>query len=194
MFYLDTNTQKRYTIGRPFEYNGVTYTKVGASHDTFISLGFTQVIPQQRPDDRFYVVSGPAADGSYSSTPRNLDELKLSFIIEQKDMARKMMSGSDWYILRRLEMGLDSNAAVPASITAYRSDVRTAADNRCSQINSCPDVATLEALVKAPSEIYDVANETYVENPEPHLFEFPTPVDTTALVATDYTLPYSGGY
>ena len=32
-------------------------------------------------------------------------------------MARQMMSGSDWYILRRLEMGLDSNAAVPASIT-----------------------------------------------------------------------------
>ena len=194
MFYLDTNTNKRYTIGRPFEYNGVTYTKVGASHDTFISLGFTQVIPQQRPDDRFYVVSGPAADGSYSSTARDLNQLKLNFILEQKDMARQMMSGSDWYILRRLEMGLDSNAAVPASITAYRSDVRTAADNRCSQINSCPDVATLEALVKAPSEIYDVANETYVENPEPHLFEFPDPVDTTALVASDYTLPYSGGY
>ena len=194
MFYLDTNTQKRYTIGRPFEYNGVTYTKVGASHDTFISLGFTQVIPQQRPDDRFYVVSGPAADGSYSSTERDLNQLKLTFILEQKNMARQMMSGSDWYILRRLEMGLDSNAAVPAAITSFRSDVRVAADNRCSQINSCSDVATLEALIKAPSEIYDVQNEVYVENPEPHLFEFPTPVDTNALVAADYTLPYSGGY
>jgi hypothetical protein len=52
----------------------------------------------------------------------------------------------------------------------------------------------LEALIKAPSEIYDVANETFVENPEPHLFEFPTPVDNSALVAADYTLPYSGGY
>ena len=194
MFYLDTSTNKRYTIGRPFKYNGVQYTKVGASHNTFISLGFTQVIPQQRPDDRFYVVSGPAADGSYSSTERDLNELKLNFIIEQKNMARQMMSGSDWYILRRLEMGLDSNAAVPAAVTSFRSDVRVAADNRCSQINSCPDVATLEALIKAPSQVYDQATDSMIDNPEVHLVEFPTPVDTTALVATDYTLPYSGGY
>ena len=193
MFYLDTNTNKRYTIGRPFEYNGVTYTKVGASHDTFISLGFTQVIPAPRPDARFYVVSGPAADGSYSSTERDLNQLKLNFILEQKNMARQMMSGSDWYILRRLEMGLDSNAAVPAAITSFRADMRQAADNRCSQINSCPDVATLEALMKAPSEVYNVATETYVENPDPHLFEWPTPVDTNALVAADYSFP-SGGY
>ena len=53
MFYLDTNTQKRYTIGRPFEYNGTQYTKTGASHATFISLGFTQVIPQARPDGEY---------------------------------------------------------------------------------------------------------------------------------------------
>ena len=59
-----------------------------------------------------------------------------------------MMSGSDWYILRRLEMGLDSNAAVPAAITSYRADVRIVADNRCSQINSCPDVATFEVWLK----------------------------------------------
>jgi len=114
-------------------------------------------------------------------------------ILKQKDMARQMMSGSDWYILRRLEMGLDSNAAVPAAITSFRADMRVAADNRCSQINSCPDVATLEALMKAPSEIYDVDNETFVENPEPHLFEWPTPVDTNALVAAYYSLP-NGGY
>ena len=193
MFYLDTNTQKRYTIGRPFVYNGTQYTKTGASHATFISLGFTQVIPQARPDGEYYVVSGPDATGAYSSTPRDLNQLKLNMILKQKDMARQMMSSSDWYILRRLEMGLDSNAAVPAAITSFRSDMRDAADNRCSQINSCPDVATLEALMKAPSEVYDMATETWVENPAPHLFEWPTPVDTNALVAADYSLP-SGGY
>ena len=114
-------------------------------------------------------------------------------IIKQKDIARQMMSGSDWYILRRLEMGLDSNAAVPAAVTSFRGDMRVAADNRCSQINSCPDVATLEALMKAPSEVYNVATETYVENPDPHLFEWPSAIDTNALVASDYSLP-SGGY
>ena len=44
MFYLDPETLKRYRIGTPFVYDGITYTSTGASHNTFMSLGFQQVI------------------------------------------------------------------------------------------------------------------------------------------------------
>ena len=74
MFYVDQSTQKRYYIGTPFDYNERQYTKAGATHDKFIELGFTQVIIQQRPDDRFYIVSGPNAAGEYDSTPRDLKQ------------------------------------------------------------------------------------------------------------------------
>ena len=44
MFYLDSTTQKRYTLGTPFTYNGVQYTAAGATHARFVSLGFNQVV------------------------------------------------------------------------------------------------------------------------------------------------------
>ena len=51
MFYLDQETRKRYRIGTPFTYGDVNYTYTGASHNTFMSLGFVQVIeePMLRP-------------------------------------------------------------------------------------------------------------------------------------------------
>ena len=100
MFYLDTQTNKRYTIGTPFTYGDKQYTKKGATHETFVALGFQQVIPQQRPDDRFYVVSGPAADGSYSSTPRDLAQLKTQYKQETKQQAFQLIQGTDWYVIR----------------------------------------------------------------------------------------------
>lgn len=152
MFYLDTSTNKRYTIGRPFEYNGVTYTKVGASHDTFISLGFTQVIPQQRPDGRFYVVSGPAADGSYSSTPRPVGELKTQYKVQQKQQAHNVLRRTDWYVIRSTELGVVA-AAVPTAVSTFRSSTRAIADARCAQIDACGTTQQLETLIIAPAEI-----------------------------------------
>ena len=178
MFYLDTQTNKRYTIGTPFTYGNKQYTKQGASHATFMSLGFTQVIPQQRPDDRFYVVSGPAADGSYSSTPRNLADLKTQYIRDTKTTAFQLLKGTDWYIVRQTELGY-SEAPVPADVTTFRAAVRAAAVSRCDQIDACASVADLEALIKAPTQLYDVDTDTYSVNPAA-LTQYPeTPDEVT---------------
>ena len=80
MFYLDPETLKRYRIGTPFVYDGITYTSTGASHNTFMSLGFQQVIPAPRPDDRFYIVNSPCnPDGSWSYSERDLAQTQESF-------------------------------------------------------------------------------------------------------------------
>jgi hypothetical protein len=154
MFYLDTNTQKRYRIGTPFTYNGIQYTKAGATHAKFISLGFVQVIVQQRPDDRFYVVSGPAADGSYSATERDLAELKTQYIRETKRMAFQMLKATDWYVVRMMELGYNESP-VPVDVTTFRAAVRSVSDVRCGQIEGMTSVSDLEALIKAPSRLYD---------------------------------------
>ena len=164
MFYLDPNTNKRYTIGTPFEYNGVYYTMQGATHAKFIELGFTQVIPQQRPDSRYYVVTGPDATGAYTSTPRSVSELKNSFMLEQKRIAHQILRRTDWYVIRLLELGAVS-APVPTAITTYRAEIRAAADARCEQINAAASTAALETLIKAPETLYNSQTGVYSTNP-----------------------------
>ena len=189
MYYVDQATQKRYRIGTPFEYNGSQYTIAGATHANFMALGFTQVIPQQRPDSRFYITSGPDITGAYSSTPRDLDQLKLSFIMEQKQQARQLLSPSDWYVIRYAE----GSGAIPANYSTYRGEVRTTADLRCDQINGVSTVEELEALIKAPAEILDPAwngegEPVYIENPEPYLTEYPEAIDEEQSVSSSYGL------
>ena len=180
MFYLDTNTNKRYTIGRPFEYNGVTYTKVGASHATFISLGFTQVIPQQRPDSSFYVVSGPDAAGQYTSTPRPVEELKTQYKIKQKQQAHEVLRRTDWYVIRSTELGVVA-ASVPTAVSTFRSSTRTIADARCAQIDACGTTQQLETLITAPEKILtnpQDPNSPLIANPAA-LMAWPEPLAST---------------
>jgi len=180
MFYLDTNTQKRYTIGRPFVYNGTQYTKAGASHNTFMSLGFTQVLLQARPDDAYYVVSGPDVTGAYSSTPRDLNDLKTNFKLQQKRQAHQTLRQSDWYVIRSMELGVVT-AAVPVTLSNYRAAYRAASDARCAQIDACATVEQLKALMQAPGKILsnpqDV-NSPMITNPAA-LFAWPEPLADT---------------
>ena len=180
MFYLDPNTNKRYRIGTPFEYNNSSYTYAAATHDTFMSLGFTQVIVQQRPDDTYYVVSGPSSTGAYSSTPRNLAELKLNFKLQQKRAAHQTLRKSDWYVIRSMELGVVA-AAVPVALSDFRAAYRAASDARCAQIDACTTVEELETLMKAPAQVLSDPNNpesARVINPAA-LTQWPTPLATT---------------
>ena len=96
MFYLDSNTNKRYRIGTPFTYGGVQYTRAGASHATFMSLGFTQVLIEQRPDSRFYVVTGPDHTGADNKTNRDLTDLKKVFVKTEKTTSFQLLPSTDW--------------------------------------------------------------------------------------------------
>ena len=161
MFYLDPQTLKRYTLGTPFTYNGVQYTAAGANHGTFISLGFTQVVVEKRPDSKYYIITGPDNDGKYNKTPRNLVELKEGFVKEQDSVAWSTLTPTDWYIARKSEIGAD----VPPIILEYRAAVRTACGLRNAQINACATLDQLETLMKAPAEVYDDEEEKYIVNP-----------------------------
>ena len=187
MFYVDQSTQKRYYIGTPFDYNERQYTKAGATHDKFIELGFTQVIPQARPDDRFYITH-MNADGSYSSTPRDLDQLKLNFIMQQKNTAKQILSESDWYVVREMEGG----DGVPADFRNYRISVRAASDSRCAEIFAAATVEALETLIKAPAELYDPITDQMNPNGNA-MTQWPTPLTLQEVVAESYGLAEDAG-
>jgi hypothetical protein len=146
MFYLDTQTNTRYYLGRAFSYGNKNYLPSGATAEVFEGLGFTKVVIQQRPDDAFYFVSGPDNTGAYTATPRDLAELKTKYIRQAKTTAFQLLKGTDWYIVRQMELGY-SEAPVPADVTSFRAAVRAASTSRCDAIDATTTVEELKTLI-----------------------------------------------
>jgi hypothetical protein len=183
MFYLDSNNNKYYR-GQAFNYGDIQYGAGAATDAKFTELGFTQVIPDSRPNDRFYVVSGPDNSGQYTTTPRDLNTLKLEFLLEEKKLARQALSSTDWLVTRNQELG----TAIPASYVTYRAAIRTASNSRCTAIAAAADVAALEVLITASPLIEDSGNPgTFIANTSA-LDSYPDLYDESADIATDYSL------
>ena len=161
-FWLDPATNKRYNEGRAFTYNGKQYTRTGASASTFTSLGFNAVNVSARPDDRFYIVSGPDNTGAYSSTARDLAELKANYVQQTKLSARALLRKTDWLVIRKEE----NASTIPASVETFRDAVRTVSDDNCTAINAAATVEALKALIDAPYQIEDTSNPgSMIANP-----------------------------
>ena len=154
MFYVSPEGD-RYYPGRAFEYNSAIYTNAGATEETFKALGFTAVDVKPRPDSRFYIASGPDNNGDYTSTPRDLAEVKAMFIAENRQDEGAILSGSDWYVTREQETG----KAVPDDWSTYRAAVRTIGEERENQISGAKSVAALETLINAPEMVYSDPND-----------------------------------
>lgn len=181
MFYLDPETRKRYRIGTPFTYGDINYTYTGASHNTFMSLGFKQVIPAPAPDPAFYVVNTPCNDdGSWSYSERDLADVQQSFCNQQVQAAQSNLKSSDYMYARAAEQTTKQSggvAVVPAGVVNQRDAVRLTCKANCALIMSAADIAALEALIKAPAQVVEdpTAEEpVFITNPEPHLEPLPT--------------------
>lgn len=183
MFYKDSNNNKYY-LGRAFNYGDIQYGAGAATAAKFTELGFSQVTVGARPDDRFYIVSGPDVNGNYSSTARDLVQLKINYIRAEKQLAAETLKPTDWYIIRNQEAG----TGIPASYTNYRAAVRTASSARCTAIANAADVAALQTLITESTEIEDVSNPgTMIQNPA-GLTAYPAVVDEDASITADYGL------
>jgi hypothetical protein len=144
MFFKDSSNN-RYYLGRQFTYNNIQYAAAAATEAKFTALGLTKVTLAAKPDQRFYSFTGPDISGAYSSTARDLADLKANFIAETKKTERELLSGSDYYIIQNTEDS--STYPIPSEVSTYRSDVRTAATARCSEITAITTVAALKTLI-----------------------------------------------
>ena len=142
MFYLSPEGD-RYYLNRAFNYGDRQYTRFAATHEQFTALGFTQVVVGPRPDDRFYIVRGPDNAGAYTATPRDLNDLKASFIEGDKQTARQLLSQTDWYIIRLLE----TQAPAPAAVSIDRAEIRVVQNIREDEINYATTVEELKQLI-----------------------------------------------
>jgi len=175
-FWLDETATpaKRYYEGRAFVYgegdDKVQYTKAGATPATFASLKFKEVIIDPRPwDDNFYIVSGPDNDGHYNATPRDHIQMVGNYVQQEAETCKGLLAQTDWMVIRKMETGTE----IPPEWAKYREDCRNVCGLRQQAEMETKDTPELEALVKAPAEVYNEQAKTYSENPQKHLTPWP---------------------
>ena len=161
--------------GRPFtDSNGIQYPgnwlKL-TSDEEKAAVGITYE-PDPAPfDSRYYYAAGsprPVADST--DDDGNVSEgLKTTLAAEQATIAGQILSSTDWYATRKAE----TSKAIPAAIKTYRAAVRTVCDTRQAEIAAVSTTEELEALMKAPAEVYDTETDSMIENPNPYLTPWP---------------------
>lgn len=158
--------------GRAFtDANGVSHPASWGRYDAAMkaSIGLSYVAPQPKPDERFYWVSGPSLDGSWTAVPRELDDraevdgngqplldadgkqvvtpgLRSQWIAQTKQTQGSLLAQSDWAFIRKADTGIE----VPAAIQQYRNEVRLAAGIIEDRITQAADLAAFAALFDVP--------------------------------------------
>ena len=144
------------------------------SDDVKASYGIKEVAIQAKPNSKFYWVGQRSLDGSWSSMPKNIDDvkevdedgnavldadgnqvitlgLKSQWIAKTKETANSLLSPTDWQVIAKAER----DRAIDSDVATYRAAVITA----CTAIEKAITDITDTAI---PSG-YDAAKE----NPEP---------------------------
>lgn len=107
------------------------------------ALGIVEITWGPRPDDRFYWVQ-ENMDGTYTTSPKDLTQLKATFTAQVDQTAYSLLLPTDWMIVRKAE----TNVAVPDATTTYRAEVRAdALTNRAAIANA----TTVEELITVVS-------------------------------------------
>ena len=103
------------------------------SADEKTARGIKEVSLQTKPDERLYSVSGPALDGSWTSTAKNLDDvtetilgekittvgLKSQWITKTKETANSFLAPTDWQVIAKAER----DRAIDSNVATYRAAV-----------------------------------------------------------------------
>ena len=115
------------------------------SDDVKASYGIKEVAVQVKPDNKFYWVGQRSLDGSWSSTPKNIDDvkevdkdgnavldadgnqvitlgLKSQWIAKTKETANSFLSSTDWQVIAKAER----DRAIDSDVATYRAAVITA--------------------------------------------------------------------
>ena len=79
------------------------------------------------------------------------------------DQANGLLSKYDWYVIRNQE---DSTKTIPSDISTYRTNVRTKANEMCTQIDNASTVDALKALYEYTEQDDGTFTRPLAEFPE----------------------------
>lgn len=153
MFQLDN---KPLALDVPFTHNEIQYPANWlrlASIEERAAIGITEVADPEPYDDRFYWgVGNPKQLEDISTFPEGSDVsvveskgLKSHWIAQIKDTTNKLLSATDWMVIRKAER----DVAIPADTVAYRAAVLAECDRLIAAIDAATTVAELADVVGA---------------------------------------------
>ena len=102
--------------------------------------------------------------------------LKFYKKAQQDEIAKGMLSGSDWMVVREAEGG----TAISSEWKTYRAAVRTKCNERQVKIGEVTTTTKLKELCNAPSKVHESKDSdgkptgNLITNPNPHLPDWPT--------------------
>lgn len=110
------------------------------------AIGITEVPDPVRADDRFYW------DGNLDN-PKDLKELKETYVKQVKETAGKLLAQTDWQVLRKFERSLD----IEPGVIDQRAYILAEVNRLESEIKSASNV---EALIQVLNDQKWEMNET----------------------------------
>lgn len=144
-----------------FTYNDIQYPEnwiALSSAEERQALGIQEFTEQPRPDDRFYFVTDNG-DGTYSAVSKDMNDgaeyvdlrgvtrrvqgLKSQWSAQIKDTTNKLLSATDWMVIRKAERDI----AIPADTVAYRAAVLDECDRLLAAIAGAADVEAFISVV-----------------------------------------------
>ena len=141
MFLLDG---KRIAPGTAFSHNDTQYPANWLNISTpeeKTELGIIEIEEQQRPDDQYYWVTDNN-DGTYTATPKDLDQLKATAIAQINAQANSLLSPTDYMTTKSIETGVDMDPVWKV----WRQQIRIEAADAKTLINSSE---TVDELISA---------------------------------------------
>jgi hypothetical protein len=121
--------------------------------------GLVEVIETQQPDSRLYHW-GQNPDGTYTSTPKALDDsivpgegstdrvqkgLRSQFIQQVKQQQQTLLSQTDWAVVRKQDVG----TPIPEAVSTFRTAVRAKSQEMRAAISAVSNIQEFEALLES---------------------------------------------
>ena len=138
---------QRLNIDQPFTIEDTNYPPNWLRESTpemREALGIVEITWGPRPDDRFYWVQ-ENMDGTYTTSPKDLTQLKATFTAQVDQTAYSLLFPTDWMIVRKAE----TNVAIPDATTTYRAAVRADALANRTAISNATTVEELITVVSS---------------------------------------------
>ena len=168
---VDGSINKIFKVPEAFKHptTGIQYPRNWlnlATDSEKTSVGFIEVTyTGSHKDGEYYTnsESSPVYDASAgtvvitkSSTARNVADLKTSKKEAASSNAYNLLQSTDWYVVRKEEIG----TAIPSNVTAYRTAVRLVCNSLKTAITNASDLDALAALYSNATGISDPNNFT----------------------------------
>lgn len=200
MFAIIQNDQVAQYVpdGSSFTWDGVQYPPQWTAQATFeqmSEIGMLPVVYAPYPNDYFYwvgtdqpVISSTEVTISYTTTPKDITQLKTNMVTAVNDQAYSILLPSDWMVVKAIETG----GTVAPDWNTWRQTIRTQAADAVTVIEACTTVDELAALPSItwtpdPSQAVPQPVVEAVEELPTEVVETPveTPVEPVAEATND---------